>query len=84
MERDSGFDKQAFSRKLRVLRKQHGFSQKEMANCLEIDRSTYASYEIGRSLPSLGSVKAIAELLQVSSDFLLGIHSQREEDAQEP
>lgn len=84
MGRDSGFDKQAFSRKLRTLRKQHGFSQKEMANCLEIDRSTYASYEIGRSLPSLGSVKAIAELLHVSSDFLLGIHSQREEDAQEP
>lgn len=84
MERDSGFDKQAFSRKLRALRKQHGFSQKEMANCLEIDRSTYASYEIGRSLPSLGSVKAIAELLHVSSDFLLGIHSQWKEDVQEP
>lgn len=84
MERDSGFDKQAFSRKLRTLRKQNGLSQKEMANCLEIDRSTYASYEIGRSLPSLGSVKAIAELLQVSSDFLLGIRSQREEDVQEP
>ena len=84
MERDSGFDKQAFSQKLRTLRKQHGFSQKEMANCLEIDRSTYASYEIGRSLPSLGSVKAIAELLQVSSDFLLGIHSQWEKDVQEP
>lgn len=83
MERDSGFDKQAFSRKLRNLRQYYGLSQKDIANCLHVDRSTYASYEIGRSMPSLESIKIVAEFLHVSSDFLLDIHSEQDEAVQD-
>ena len=37
-----------FSTNLRFLRKVNGFTQKELAVLLHIDRSTYAYYEIGK------------------------------------
>ena len=79
MERNSVFDRQAFCQKLRNLRQYYGLSQKDLADCLHVDRSTYASYEIGRSMPSLESIKIVAEFLHVSSDFLLDIHSEQDE-----
>lgn len=79
MERNCVFDRQAFCRKLRNLRQYYGLSQQDLADCLRIDRSTYASYEIGRSMPSLESIKRIAEFLHVSSDFLLDIHSEQDQ-----
>lgn len=73
MGKPNGFDKQAFCQRLRFFRESRGFSQKEMADALLVERSTYTSYETGRALPSLGTVKAMTEKLQVSADALLGI-----------
>lgn len=39
-----------FSTNLRFLRKVNGFTQKELAVLLHIDRSTYAYYEIGNAI----------------------------------
>lgn len=65
------FDRKRFCIKLKVLRELYGFSQFEMAEKLKIDRSSYSSYEIGRAMPSLDSLKKIAQIFQVSIDFLL-------------
>ncbi len=73
MQKTSEFDQKAFCEKLRSLREHHGFSQKEMADALSVERSTYSSYEIGRALPSLASIKIMSEKLHVSADELLGI-----------
>lgn len=73
MQKTSGFDQKAFCERLRSLREYHGFSQKEMADALCVERSTYSGYEIGRALPSLASIKIMSEMLQVSADELLGV-----------
>ena len=75
MGTNNGFDQEAFCQRLRSLRESRGFSQKEMADALLVERSTYTSYETGRSQPSLGTVKAMTEKLQLSADILLGITS---------
>ncbi len=77
------FDRLAFQRKLKMLRQYYGLSQKALADCLHIERSTYTSYEIGRSMPSLHMIKMIAEQLHVSSDFLLGVKSCKDQIVQE-
>ena len=70
------FDRTKFCLKLRVLRELYGFSQFEMAEKLKIDRSSYSSYEIGRSMPPVCSLKMIAQIFQVSIDFLLDFKFQ--------
>ena len=83
MNQEVEFDKQDFQRKLRILRQYYGLSQKALADCLHIERSTYTSYEIGRSMPSLYMIKVMAEQLHVSSDFLLGVKSGKDQNIQE-
>ena len=65
------FNREIFCERIRVLRELRGFSQKEMADAICVERSTYTSYEIGRSLPPLDIAKAVAEKLQVSLDDLV-------------
>ena len=38
---------------LKFLRKRHGYTQSQVALLLEINRSTYAYYELGRTRPRL-------------------------------
>lgn len=62
----------SFSVLLRLLRRANGWSQREVAERLHVDRSTYAYYETGRSQPHYETLVSIAELYGVSVDFLLG------------
>ena len=41
------------TKKLKLLRHKYDLTQDDVANALEIHRSTYAYYEIGRTIPSL-------------------------------
>ncbi len=61
-----------FHEKLRELRKQANLKQREMSEKLGIDRSTYAYYETGKSKPSLIVLCKIADVFDVSTDYLLG------------
>ena len=69
---------------LRRLRKYVDLTQSEMASILFIDRTTYAYYEIGRSLPRTDTLIRIACAFHISVDALLGIRelppAYREED----
>ena len=60
-----------FSTNLRFLRKVNGFTQKELAVLLHIDRSTYAYYEIGKTKPSFHAAAWLARFYQVTLDELL-------------
>lgn len=64
--------KKNFLNNLKVLRKEVGMSQLELANALKIERSTIAKYETGDREPDLGTLCQIADVLQVSLDELLG------------
>ena len=61
-----------FARRIRQLRENANLSQKELAYILNIERTTLASYEIGRRMPDAGLLCAIADYFRVSVDYILG------------
>ncbi len=53
------------------LRKDYGFSQKDMANQLNIGQSTYSDYELGKLNIPISILIALAKLYGTSIDYLL-------------
>lgn len=61
-----------FGRHLRDLRKQNSkYSQQEMADMLNISRSTYTYYETGKSEPGQDKLKKLCDILNVDFNTLL-------------
>lgn len=58
--------------RLRSLRENRGLSQKELADRLNINRSTYARYETSSTQPDYDILDALANFYDVSVDYLLG------------
>jgi transcriptional regulator with XRE-family HTH domain len=61
-----------FSERLAELRKKHKMTQQELANKLGVSRGTIGMYEIGQRDPDTETVAEIAEIFNVSIDYLLG------------
>ena len=57
--------------KLRIMREMQELKQKDMAEFLHIDRSTYSYYELDRTEPSLDMVVTLSEFFDISLDDLL-------------
>lgn len=57
--------------KLQDIRVRAGFTQKQVADALKIDRSTYASYEIGRSQPSPATLLQLSKIFNTAMENLL-------------
>lgn len=57
---------------LRALRKQNGWTQREVADRLGVHCSTYTKYETGASEPSFDILQKLTEIFDVSADQLLG------------
>ena len=57
--------------KIKEARKQCGFSQEQLAEKLAVSRSAVAKWESGNGLPDVDNLKALAQLLNVSVDYLL-------------
>ncbi len=57
--------------KIRNLRESHGFTQKQVADLLKINRSTYAYYESGRIFPSISIIIKLSELYSAPCDYLM-------------
>ena len=66
-----------FAERLKLLRKSKGFTQREIAALLQVDRSAYACYEIGKSQPDLSGLIVLADFYGVSLDELLGRRDNR-------
>lgn len=58
--------------KLKTLRKEHGYTQEQLADILNLTRSSIANYENGINEPSISILVAIADLYNVSLDWLTG------------
>ena len=58
--------------RLKELRTQRHMLQKDVAQRLGIDRTTYAKYESGASEPNHETLLKLSELFDVSADYLLG------------
>lgn len=61
-----------FAQRLKSLREELGYLQKELASKLDISRSTLGSWESGNRVPELGTVQRLADFFNVSVDYLLG------------
>ena len=53
------------------LRKEKGFSQEELAEEINVSRQTISNWELGETLPNPEQVKLLANVFEVSCDFLL-------------
>lgn len=58
--------------RLKGLRKERGLYQKDIANYLEVDRTTYVKYETGASEPDTETLSKLADFFNVSLDYLVG------------
>jgi transcriptional regulator with XRE-family HTH domain len=60
-----------FGEKLKKARVEAGYTQNELANKLMVSRAAIAKWESDRGMPDVTNLKAIAEALSVSIDYLL-------------
>ena len=60
-----------FGKRLNETRKEKGFTAQQMADMLNVTIRTYRNYESGTSSPSLGTLARIADILGVTTDYLL-------------
>lgn len=56
-----------------LARKAKKMTQKDVADILGIDRTTYGKYETGDSNPPTSTIAELCSIFQVSSDYLLGL-----------
>ena len=70
-----------FAKRLKVARKNKGFTAQQMADCLDTGLRNYRKYESGDARPSFEALIAIANKLEVSTDYLLGNDNSCEESA---
>lgn len=61
-----------FSERLKELRKQAHLTQVELASKLGVVQSSYADWERGKKKPTQDNLVKIAQILNVSVDYLVG------------
>lgn len=66
-----------FKEKLKELRKNNGYFQKDIAKALNIEINTYGAWERGNSEPSIDIIRKLADFYNVSTDYLF---DREEED----
>ena len=62
-----------FAQRLKELRIQNNYSQKYMAEQLHIKQQSYSRYELATGEPSLETLRKIAILFNVTTDYLVGL-----------
>lgn len=62
-----------FPETLKYLRNSEQFTQKNLAKKLNLTANTVCEWEKGRSEPSITTIKKLAELFNVTTDYLLGL-----------
>ena len=63
--------------KIRLLRKEKGLTQQELAKCIKMSDGNLSKYELGRLEPSTDTIKMLADFFNVSTDYLLGLSTDR-------
>lgn len=61
-----------FNERLRMLREEHGFTQQHLAEVLNLSSGAVSHYENGTNEPTIETLIRIADVLNVSVDYLVG------------
>ena len=64
-------ERKSLGEKLRNLRESYNLSQGQVAEALNIDRSTYTNYELDKTRPNLESLVKISRIFNVPAAILL-------------
>lgn len=70
-------------KKLKELRKDAGYTQKQLAKLLNKSETGYASWEQGLSEPCVNDLRLLCNILDVSADELLGLEQPSEQSPQD-
>ena len=62
-----------FGDNLKNARKQRNMSQRELAERLSVSQQTVGSWEVNRTSPPPETIAQVADILDITADFLLGI-----------
>ena len=63
---------QDFGANLKLLRKLYGYTQEDLAKAINTSRSCISNYESGRRLPDSTTLSLIANVFDISTDYMLG------------
>ncbi len=72
-----------FADVLRQLRKSRGLTQARFAELMNVAQATVASWENGTRKPDIETISQIADVLEVSADYLLGRTMPQSDDLME-
>lgn len=64
--------RETFAQRLKSLRIENGYTQREMAQKLNVVQVSYLRWEQGKTEPNLDNVCALCDIFNISSDYLLG------------
>lgn len=62
----------SYGDRLKKLREKRGFSQRELTSRLNINRSTYARYELNQTQPDYDTLYLLADYFDVTIDYIIG------------
>lgn len=68
-----------FGKRIREVRENAGYNQKEFGSLLNIKQSTLSAYETDRMQPTISALVKIAEMFNVSLDWLCGIEKKEQD-----
>ena len=66
-----------YAERIRALREDNDKTQTEIANLLQIGQRTYCDYELGKTRIPVDSLIILAELYDVSMDYICGVSDIR-------
>ena len=66
-----------FNIRLKELRLEAGLTQKDLANAIEVGRTTISEYESGKIVPKQEGLLKLANHFNVSIDYLTGVSNER-------
>lgn len=61
-----------FAERLKLLRKENGVTQKQLADSIGVTERAVRSYESGKMKPAFDAINSLADTFDVSADYLLG------------
>ena len=67
-----------FSERLKLLRLESRYKQREMAEIFGLKLRGYQDYEYGKTYPTVPGLIQIAKFFDVSTDYLLGLTDKRD------
>lgn len=69
-----------FGNRLRILRKERGLVQSQLADQLGLTKSVISAYETDLRMPSYDILIRISKIFGVSTDYLLGVDKRKSID----